>query len=249
LLNLAVCHEATGRTATAWLEFTDALRVATRDGRADREALARQHLTGLAPRLARVRILVATPHAPTLDVSCDGVRIGEAAWGEAIPLDTGEHVVEARAPGYRAFRTVVIAVEAKETSVTIAPLEPEPALPAPPADEKRSTRANRRTLGALVGGLGLATAAVGAAFGLHAITLDRQAGRLCPTARECQVDGETLNGHAKVAADISTALFIAGGVATTAGVLLFFAWPTLGQSRASVEARLGVGTAGAVVHW
>jgi hypothetical protein len=248
LLNLAVCHEETGRTATAWLEFTDALRIATRDGRTDREALAKEHLSALAPRLARVRIIVTAPRAPMLDVSCDGVRVGEAAWGEAIPLDLGEHVVEARAPGYRPIRSAVRAVEGEETSVTLTPLEPEPEAPGPRPADKARARADRRTVGVLLGGAGLATAALGGAFGLHAIALDRQAGRLCPTARDCQPDGETLNGRAKTAADLSTALFAAGAVLTTASLVVFLWPPTAGQGHPVVQARIDATTAGAVVR-
>src|SRR3569623_1823857 len=50
LLNLAVCHSQEGKLASAWVEFTDALANAHRDGRADRAHFAREHLAALQPR-------------------------------------------------------------------------------------------------------------------------------------------------------------------------------------------------------
>src|SRR5215510_6829564 len=47
LLNLAICHESEGRSATAWAELTEALGIARRDGRIDREKLAQTRMTAL----------------------------------------------------------------------------------------------------------------------------------------------------------------------------------------------------------
>ncbi len=44
LLNLASCHEKLGRTATAWMEYKEALSMAVRDGRSDREGEARSRI-------------------------------------------------------------------------------------------------------------------------------------------------------------------------------------------------------------
>src|SRR5262245_63276914 len=49
LLNLALCHELSGKTASAWTEFDQALRMARADGRSDREEFARTHIDALVP--------------------------------------------------------------------------------------------------------------------------------------------------------------------------------------------------------
>src|SRR5258708_617548 len=61
LLNVALCHEREGRTATAWVEFTEALGLAKRDDRTQRLEFARAHLAALEPVLSR---LVIEPPRP-----------------------------------------------------------------------------------------------------------------------------------------------------------------------------------------
>jgi hypothetical protein len=66
LLNLALCHELEGRTATSWSEFANALSIARRDHRDDRAAEAQRHMASLEPKLARLRLVVPA------DARCPG---------------------------------------------------------------------------------------------------------------------------------------------------------------------------------
>src|SRR5262245_66553544 len=48
LLNMAACHEAIGRTASAWAEFTEGHSWAERVNQLDRASFAREHADRLA---------------------------------------------------------------------------------------------------------------------------------------------------------------------------------------------------------
>jgi tetratricopeptide (TPR) repeat protein len=55
LLNLALCHEQQGKLAEAARELREALAAAQKDGRVDREPIAREHLAAIEKRLAAAR--------------------------------------------------------------------------------------------------------------------------------------------------------------------------------------------------
>lgn len=127
LLNLALCHEKEGRTATAWSEFNLALSGAVKDGRTDREDLARQRIAGLEPRLSHLTVIVP-PGSDGMAIALDGVTLGPAAWGVAAAVDPGAHHVVATLRGQvTSDQTVDVHADADDHVVTV----PLPA-PAPP---------------------------------------------------------------------------------------------------------------------
>jgi len=134
LLNLALCHEKEGRTATAWAEFTEALGIAKHDDRPQRAEFARTHIAQLEPTLSR--LVIQVPHgadAPDLEIKRDGSAIGRAAWGSAMPVDPGEHVVEASAQGKLTWKeTVTLGPKGDSKTITVPPLENAPAAAASP---------------------------------------------------------------------------------------------------------------------
>ena len=132
LINLALCYEKTGRLASAWATYLDAAAAAEKDQRAERMKAAKDRAAALLPRLTRIRIDV--PHEARLSglqVQRDGVEIGAAQWGVAVPSDPGSHEIIITASGYREFRTTVTIASdtsGKTEVVTVPKLEPLPAL-------------------------------------------------------------------------------------------------------------------------
>jgi hypothetical protein len=127
LLNLAVCHEKEGRLASASAELQAALVLANRDGRKDRQQLARERLAVVTPKLPTITVTVA-PGADIegLDIKVDEATITRAAWGTPIAVDPGAHRVEAVAPArkrWTAFLTIERPVQKER--VEVPPLAPE----------------------------------------------------------------------------------------------------------------------------
>ena len=122
LLNLAICHEKEGKLATAKIDYEEALAVATRDGRKDRQVIARARLAATEATIPRIVVLVASASdAAGLEVKLDGLSLRRAAWGVATPVDPGAHVLEASAPG-RAPWSIQITLQASQRKAVDVPV-------------------------------------------------------------------------------------------------------------------------------
>lgn len=238
LLNLALCHEQLGKTATAWAEFHEAQRLARRDNRPDREKFATEHVKKLEPALSHLRIVV-TDSARTagLVIRRNGVMVGEGAWGESIPVDPGEQVVDVTAPGKAPERYVVkVAPDGGKGEVQIGPLkeaeattqvvtkEPGPTQ-APGPRPAESGGPPLRTYGLITGGVGIVALGVGGYLALRARDLGQSADQECPNIGYCQAQGVRDSQSAVRTANIATGFFVGGTVLLGAGVALYFLAP------------------------
>ena len=134
LLNLAACHEAQGKFASAWIEYVDGAAAADRDGRPDRVRYAEEQSRNLVPKLSRLTIMAAPEvDASSLQITLDGAIVGIATLGVPAPLDPGDHLVEAKSVGKKPFvQRVTLGAVADQQTVTIPPLlaeEPKEPLP------------------------------------------------------------------------------------------------------------------------
>jgi hypothetical protein len=234
LLTLALCHESQGLTASAWADFTAAIVLAKRDGRVDRESIAQEHAAALVPKLRRLRVRVTTPTPLDFVVERDGAVLGPAAWNVAAPVDPGEHVVEAKAPGRIAFHTVV-SVEKEGASVDVdipilaAPRDVAPPIttsmplppPPPPEPPPRKTMTTLRWISIAAGGLGVIAGGTGIAFGLDARSKNTEANSRCPSTTCSDPRAVDLSRKAGDSADISTASFVVAGGLLGAATVLF----------------------------
>lgn len=156
-LNLADCHEHTGKLATAWALFLEVESSARRNGDERRASFARARSVALAPRLSRLRLVVA-PQPADLAISRDQVALGKAQWGVALPVDPGHYVITARAAGYESWSTQIDVKEPAQEIVVQVPalaLSPSTAAPGP-----RWTAREQLAAGLAIGGtLALGTGA------------------------------------------------------------------------------------------
>ena len=264
MLNLAECYEKTGRTASAWAEYREAIPLARAAGSKARQDLATERAQALQERLSTLTIRAISGDGdtdPHLEVRRDGVALQEAELGSPIPVDPGEHVIEAAAPGKQPWSSKVqVGADAAKVAVEIPKLEPaNGATPTttppatgttgvtttnePPSDKPNSGNA-MRTTGIVIGGAGVVGLGLGTFFGLQASSKWSSAKGKCPDyPYGCGTEGTDLASEARSKATVSTVGFIAGGALLAAGVVLYFTAPTKKESVA-----LGIGPGSAFVQ-
>jgi hypothetical protein len=237
LIHLADCYEKNHQTASAWATFREAASAAQGLGRSDWEKLATSRAAALEPKLARLTIKVTDP-AEGIAVTRDGAPTSQASWGVPIPVDVGTHTVIASAPGRRSFKTsLAIRTDGDRDEVVVPKLEQVAAgsaatTPGPNATtaDGAATGSTQRTIGFVVGGVGIAGLAAGAITGLIAIGKNNDSKKACPESGACgnsaAVDAAD---SAKQLGTISTIAFIAGGVATTLGAVLVLSAPSTSE--------------------
>jgi serine/threonine-protein kinase len=252
LLNLAECYERSGRTASAWAQFREAISLARAAGSAEREELARERADALEKRLARLTVSVKGEAPLGLEVRRDGTRLDPAELGIAIPVDPGSHAVAASAPGRAEFSTKVevggdgARPTGEIPELSVAGGEPAPAtataeVTTPSTPSGGSTQ---KTIGVIAAGLGAAGLGIGTFFGLKASsTWDDAKGKCTDYPQGCGSEGTSLGEDARTQANVSTIGFGAGLAFLTVGAVLWFTASPSNPEATSV----GIGPAGATV--
>jgi hypothetical protein len=258
LLNLADCYERAGKTASAWVRFTEAVTMAERAGQQERTDFARTHAASLAPKLSRLVITVSGARPDGLEVRRDGALVDAAAFGTPVPVDPGTHVLEARAPHKKTWTTnVEIAAAATEPRAVAVPvLEPDGAAgaagaspvagaasttegPDVPADSSTTSSrgSSQRTWAFVVGGVGGAGLVASLVTGL--IAKNQYAHSNDPGG--CVNDACTQRGlddrsTAASTAGASTGIFVGGALLLATGVVLYLTAPSSSSSPSPASA-------------
>lgn len=219
LLSMADCHEQEGKLATAWAEFLSASRLYQARDSERGVAECRRRAALLEPRLSRLTLRVERPMSG-LVIKRDDHIVEAAQFGLPLPVDPGEYVITAEAPGHVPFRTTaVVDAQRRDVAATV------PALVAQPASKPA---ASRPLAGYVVGGLGIVTLGVGATFGVMAALNNAKAEDACPSSVDCERD-KAVDAHDRAAAqarvaNVSVGLGLVGLGA--GGYMLFFAPPS-----------------------
>ncbi len=252
---LAECLEQIGKLASAWTLYTEVADEMATTNQKKREAFARERSAALAPRLSRVAIVVPDAvRTPDLLVRRGSVLVGEAQWGVAVPVDPGTLTIEATAPDRAPFSKTVDVREPGQTLTVVLPpwRPPTPGPTATPTTTATATPTGPtsvtptaspsfpplRTAGLVLGGLGVAGLAVGAALGGLALAKkDESNAGPCDAARDvCSPEGLALRSDAITVATGSTVAFVVSGVVLAAGATLVVL-PMTGAVRTSIVMR------------
>lgn len=249
---LADCLEHTGKLASAWTYYVAVADAARAAGQPEKEKYARDRAEAVKPKLSRLVIVVpeSSRAMAGLELERDGVSVGQAQWGAAIPVDAGEHLVSARAAGKKPWEARVQVLEQGQTvTVEVPALEaappPKPRVVGPPpvpdgsGRPSGSTGSAQRIAGIVVGSAGVIGLGVGVAFGVTAISKQNEsdADGHCDAANTCDDAGLALRGDAISAATVSTVGIIAGGAALVGGVVLVLTAPSAPGPAAGVGSR------------
>ncbi|XYI00651.1 tetratricopeptide repeat protein [Sorangium sp. So ce1128] len=258
LLYLAECYEKTGRTASAWATFRQAMSESRAAGQAERARKAQARAARLDPLLSKLSVSVAAEDAAIegFSVRVDGKALERSLFGIAMPRDPGEIAIEASAPGHETWKTTVKLGDNKaEANVEVPPLKkleaPPPAPPEPPrsaaspAEPTAPPRAaappvesggdTARLLGLVVGGAGVVGLGVGTFFGVKAISKNGDAEEYCKGGTTCEDRrGVTLTEEASSAATVSNIAFGVGAAAAVGGAVLYFVVAPRQTSRVQV---------------
>jgi len=266
---LADCYERVGRTASAWTTFLDLAASEHKNGGTksqDREKVARDRAASLEPKLSQLVIDVpAAVRVAGLVVKRDGEAVREGQWGSPLAVDPGKHTVEASAPGKLPWTTTedvespgaqtTVRVEALADAPVVAPPPPmtggaglSGGTSPPPLDTTPASPL--KTVGLIVGGVGVAGLAVGGVFGILALSKNSSAnsghcGGSLGGANQCDATGVSLRNQAVGFGNVSTVAFIAGGVLAAGGATLWLvapsghiqAAPAMGQNGGGVLVR------------
>jgi hypothetical protein len=229
VLNLADCYEKNGQLASAWARFHEAISLAQRLGRPDREKTAKDRADKLEPRLIRLTIY---SQDTGVEVKLDGNVLDNAVLGTPVPVDPGKHTIEASAKGKKSFSTALeVSERTKTPSVEIPELdadEPQKATPKakvePEPPQPGGGGGAQRAIGIVAVSVGVVGLGVGTYFGLSTSSKWADAKTHC-SGLECDRTGVDLAEQAKSAGNISTIAFIAGGVLVAGGAVLYFTAP------------------------
>jgi hypothetical protein len=194
LLNVALCHEAIGRVATAWGEFRAAEQRALRSipVQTGRVELARQHAEALQPKLSRLRITLDPKiDARVVEIRIDGKLLATEALTEGTPVDPGKRALRASAPQKLPVELSVDVPPGPSTTAVAIPAlanAPTPIASASASDvEAVAAARGRRAAGYVAGGVGLAFVAAGAVLGV--LALDARGEAACEETEEQGVRG------------------------------------------------------------
>jgi hypothetical protein len=184
--------------------------------------------------------------------------VPQALWSAALPVDPGDYVVEASAPGYDSFAGHVI-VGKESTSIDVPPLHQQAAAAAsaPPPSTSSSPAAapayvppagapspegdtgggmsGGQIAGLAIAGAGVVSLVVGTVFGVNAISKNDDAKKHCPRGSACDdAEGVSLSNDANSDAVVANVTVGLGAAALVGGGLLYFFSP--GRPRKSESA-------------
>lgn len=229
-LALGDCRARNHQFASAWSAYSAAL---TRAKDLSKQRAARTKVAELAPRLSDLTVSVPADAPAGLTLTRNGTLLDSRLWNRALPIDGGDYVLEARAPGREPWTTTVHVPEQRGKVEVRVPELAKVVVPPPPPEPGWSTR--RKVAVGMVAA-GVVVVAVGGVLGSMANHDRDEARAICPreVCERAPEARELIASSRSLAISADVAFGVAGAAVITAGVL----WFTGGQ-----ETRQGIAIA------
>lgn len=240
-LNLAACEEKRGKIASAWEMFKAAVdQLPAGD---DRIAIAKQRIAELAPRLPHLTVKLPADAPEGTTVKDGEALMTPGSFGVPLPVDPGVHHFMVTAPGHAARTYDVALVEKDNKTIDV---EPGPATasgaPAPTSGavtaDTGGSGSNKKTLGYVVGGVGVAGLAVGAVTGIMVLGKKSTANDHCNDQLQlCDQTGKDANDAGRTLGTISTIGWVVGVAGVGLGT--YFILTSNGKSETALATHVG----------
>ncbi len=231
LLNLGLCSQRLGRTATALAWFRKAQFRSAETSMTDYEDVAKNSTFMLAVRVPTLRILVSAKAPTGFTVFLDNKQVADIELGK-VEVDPGPHAVELRSPAATPVRVDITLNDGDKRDVTLAPPPPKVVF----VDVDRGVA--RRRLAYIIGGAGLAMWG-----GSLAVSLVARSDYRSSDHPEDWQDAKHLARYG------ATSLFVVGAAAIAGAVVLYVKAPgTERVERTALTPVVGHDQLGLVVH-
>jgi len=202
-LALALCHEGTGATASAWREFREVF-TASLKSRPDRAALAQKHVQSLEAIVSMVTVNIPQASRSQAQVRIDGDDVPPATWAEPFAADPGDHAIEVQVSGGAPWKgTFHLGPNHDSQVVNVPGLEAGTGAGTPVTTQPIAASApmgTRHKIGWIVGGTGAALLVVGGIFGGLALSQHSSATSLCSSSPCSSATGVSDNSNAETSA-------------------------------------------------
>jgi hypothetical protein len=265
VLNLALCHQESGRLATAHDYYRRAETMATLAADPRRQEVAHKGAADLTNSRASLVLQITGNADLAFEVRLDGIMLVQDGWKQPIFLDAGEHRIAVQAPGYQPWqgnvavqdggKHVIVVPELRPGTSAIVPEAVAPQVTLATDNSAKQTLVGRaqqtdpgpntgRIVALSVGGAGIAALGASLIFGIVArTTYDKSdCNRMVCDAKNLEIRNDAL-AHASRA----TVLGISGGAALAGGIILWFlsAPDSRAEQSKAITINAGYGTIGA----
>jgi hypothetical protein len=226
-LNLGNCREQLGQVASAWQRFQEAAQTLPADD--SRQAIAKERAAALATKVPKLGLRLPED-AQGWVVLRDGAELGSASLNLALPVDPGSHQIEVRAPGHAPWHTSVDLALGEQREVALMAGKPNAAISGAQGPSAHSSTSSRKTVGWVLGGVGVAGVATSLITGAMVISKSSTVDSECADKR-CSQSGLDAADSGRSLSTVSTIAAVVG--VASLGVGIYFLVSDDGDKRAA----------------